>query len=532
MNPTNEKKLAIESVDFQNPNKYRVLKADDREELLQIHEEMKRSDDHQKFHIQPLSGLLNDPNGFSYLDGTWHLFYQWFPYDSIHGMKHWYHVSSNDLCTWKNEGVALKPDTMYDNHGVYSGSAMAIDSNLLLFYTGNHRDENFKRKPYQCLALMNSKQEVTKYAEPLILPSCDYTEHQRDPKILYDEKTQNFYILIGAQNKELKGRILVYSLSKESEHKELYARLCEDWEFRGELKVKGYEDFGYMWECPDLIRFEEKDMLVFCPQGLEAHGDRFQNIYQNGYLLGEMDFASLEFKVHTDFQEIDLGFDFYACQSCNSLQLQSTDILKSENHNAKNLSIGWLGLPDSNYPSDSQKWSGCMSLVRELELKAGKLYQKPPVSLQKLRNERIHLESSKHHLFEARPMEIELKDLNNRAIQMKIFKKNTQNNDDSGFEIMYDSDSGYFKIDRGHMDHVFHEQYGTRRQFFLPSGLESLQIFVDSSSIELFVNEGEFTLSSRVFPTKEENRIQIQSEFDIALDVWELSAISKEEFKL
>ena len=41
----------------------------------------------QTFHVQPETGLLNDPNGFSYHDGKWHLFYQAFPYGPVLGLK-------------------------------------------------------------------------------------------------------------------------------------------------------------------------------------------------------------------------------------------------------------------------------------------------------------------------------------------------------------------------------------------------------------------------------------------------------------
>lgn len=40
-----------------------------------------------KYHIQPQTGLLNDPNGFSYFNNQWHLFYQAFPFGSVHGLK-------------------------------------------------------------------------------------------------------------------------------------------------------------------------------------------------------------------------------------------------------------------------------------------------------------------------------------------------------------------------------------------------------------------------------------------------------------
>ncbi|POD88582.1 Beta-fructofuranosidase [Lactiplantibacillus plantarum subsp. plantarum] len=55
-------------------------------------------------HIQPASGLLNDPNGFSYFNGQWHLFYQSFPFGPVHGLKSWQHMTSDNLVDWHDEG--------------------------------------------------------------------------------------------------------------------------------------------------------------------------------------------------------------------------------------------------------------------------------------------------------------------------------------------------------------------------------------------------------------------------------------------
>lgn len=93
---------------------------------------------------------MNDPNGFVFHDGVWHLFYQWCPWGAVHGLKYWYHTVSRDLVTWKNLGVCIRPDTEYDNKGAYSGSALPTADAVWLYYTGNHRDEDWTRKSYTC----------------------------------------------------------------------------------------------------------------------------------------------------------------------------------------------------------------------------------------------------------------------------------------------------------------------------------------------------------------------------------------------
>lgn len=92
---------------------------------------------------------------FSYFNGEYHLFYQSYPFGAVHGLKSWVHFKSSDLVNWESLGLAVEPDTMADSHGAYSGSAREIDGKLFLMYTGNHRDENWVRIPYQVGAWMD-----------------------------------------------------------------------------------------------------------------------------------------------------------------------------------------------------------------------------------------------------------------------------------------------------------------------------------------------------------------------------------------
>ena len=36
--------------------------------------------DRPAFHLSPRTGWMNDPNGFSFYQGKYHLFYQYYPY--------------------------------------------------------------------------------------------------------------------------------------------------------------------------------------------------------------------------------------------------------------------------------------------------------------------------------------------------------------------------------------------------------------------------------------------------------------------
>ena len=53
------------------------------------------------FHISPYVGWMNDPNGFSWYKGQYHLFYQYNPYKTKWDSMHWGHVVSTDLLHWE-----------------------------------------------------------------------------------------------------------------------------------------------------------------------------------------------------------------------------------------------------------------------------------------------------------------------------------------------------------------------------------------------------------------------------------------------
>ena len=89
------------------------------------------------FHLSSRVGWMNDPNGFSYYQGKYHLFYQYYPYESKWGPMHWGHAVSEDLLHWEYLPAAIAPDTLADKDGCFSGSAVELaDGRHLLMYTG------------------------------------------------------------------------------------------------------------------------------------------------------------------------------------------------------------------------------------------------------------------------------------------------------------------------------------------------------------------------------------------------------------
>ena len=475
--------------------RYRILQNEN--EIRDLHERIKKSVYRQTYHVQPVTGLSNDPNGFVYHDGWWHLFYQWCPWGAVHGLKYWYHVISKDLVHWNNVGIGLKPDSFYDNKGAYSGSAICLNNELYFFYTGNHRDDDWTRTAYTCAAKLGDGGRIQKYPEPLFGPREDYSDHQRDPKIVFNKEKNKYFLFIGAQTLLKKGTVLIYESDT----------LLDGWSFAGQLHVKGFEDFGLMWECPDIVNISGKDVLIFSPQGLKLPG-RGANTNHNVYLIGTMDYDTLTFIPDTGYQHLDHGFDFYAAQEAYQTEDPDRAIL-----------IAWMGLPDNHYPTEQEDWEGSLTLPRELRIRDGKLIQTPIAAISELRNQKIESGTVLPDTCEL------LLTLDGSDMDLKLL---TKEDGRGGVMIHYDRNRKICTIDRSGMELRFNETLGEVLDMPLSNPLTSLRIFIDKSSLEIFANDGEAAFTSHIYPTASEHYYTKSK--NAVLEIWSLMASVRDDF--
>ncbi len=485
-----------------NEQKYRLLEQAEPNELKRLYELVEKSHWRQSYHIQPPIGLLNDPNGFTYYQGEYHLFYQWFPLGTDHGMKYWYHTKSRDLAEWEDVGIGITPGGRYDSHGAYSGSGIVKDELLYLMYTGNTRDQDWVRHPFQNMAIMDTSGGITKREMPVIdaVPH-GYTDHFRDPKVW--EQEGRYWCVIGAQRTDHTGCTVLYSSED-----------LMEWSFEGEISTR-LDPFGYMWECPDYFELDGQGVLLFSPQGIEPQGAYYSNIYQSGYVVGaplQLDTRSF---AHGDFQELDRGFDFYA---------QQTTVAPD----GRRILVGWMGLPEIDYPTDEHGWAHCLTLPRELTLREGKLIQRPARELERLRQEHHHAQ------VELRDECVSFTGFEGSSYEL-LCQFDTMDGDRFGIEfrigtdektvLTYDRKLRQVVLDRSRSGKPVAVEYGEQRSCSLEADQIRFHLFVDTSSVEIFVNDGEEVFTSRIFPETDSTGIRFFAEGGTAsceADWWKL----------
>src|SRR5699024_11245179 len=105
-------------------------------------------------------------------------------------------------------------------------------------------------------------------------------------------KNGKYIILIGAESCSENGCIAAFEADNES-----------DFEYKGILETD-LEEFGWLWEYPDYFSVDGRDILVFCPQGVDRYGNYFRNNSQSGYLVVQIDFDDYSMN-HREFKEFD-----------------------------------------------------------------------------------------------------------------------------------------------------------------------------------------------------------------------------------
>lgn len=431
----------------------------------------------QEFHLTPPVGWLNDPNGLSQMGDTYHAYFQYSPFNPEGGVKMWGHSVSKDMIRWNYEGTALYPDQPFDVGGVYSGSAYVEDGTMHVFYTGNVKLEDSDGYDYvnsgrEANTVHVSSDDGTHFGPKRpVLGNEDYpmddTNHVRDPKVWRVGDT--YYMVQGARKKDDTGEVLVFR-SDDMENWKLVNRITSD------------EPFGYMWECPDYFEIADETrggvlkVLSVSPQGLRGDDWDRRNVYQSGYfvlhgdVLGE---CSLQ-----PFALWDAGFDFYAPQTF------LTD-------DGRRVLIGWMGMPDEKTYTNltvEDGWQHCFTVPRTVTARWGRVLQWPVRELEAYRGERLWA-----------PEAISADDVKtfDLVVYGKTAFKSLKALISDELELSWDGE----RFEMRFLDTDKAAVGAGRASRFEPlDALRNLRVVADVSSVEVFVNDGELTFSTRYYP--------------------------------
>lgn len=458
------------------------------------------------FHITGDIGWINDPNGFSYYNNLFHLFYQYYPYDVKWGPMHWGHVVSTDMIRWEARPVALAPDEEYDIGGCFSGSGIEVNGKHVLIYTGHinpETDHPEKIRQVQCIALGDGT-EYQKIKENPVIDTSMIPDHSsisdfRDPKIFKHEN--DYYTLVCSRDEDGSGKIIMYRSSD-----------LTNWQLQGTL-CKSNNKIGRMWECPDLFQLGGKDILILSVQEVKREEYRFHNGNGTIYTIGQMNYEKSSYE-YTFYDELDFGLDFYAPQTI-------------EHPDGRRIMIAWMQSWDRNIPSDKHGWTGMMTLPRELIIKNNRLYQSPVKELATFRSNYVSYTGLINE------EKLSVNNICGRCIDLivEVETNNIQKFFINLFEdavyktvIYFNKNSNTVTFDREHSGSRIDSIHSTTVKLLEKKNNLKIRVIIDKFSIEVFINDGERVMSNTVYTPLSAQGISFQAlgSGKITMEKWDI----------
>lgn len=461
-----------------------------------------------QFHLSPCTGWMNDPNGFSFYQGKYHLFYQYNPYSTRWDAMHWGHAVSEDLLRWTYLPAAMAPDQPYDSSGCFSGSAVELpDGKQLLLYTGVRKEggETGRELQTQCVAVGDGL-DYRKYGQnPVIdgaaLPAGLSRNDFRDPKV-WREANGSLRCVAGTCDGEHLGRILLFGSPDGF-----------DWKFEGVL-AENDGRLGRMWECPDFFPLDGKHVLLVSPQDMLPRGFEYHNGNGTVCMIGRWHEESKKFVPETD-QAIDYGIDFYAPQTTLT-------------PDGRRVMIGWMQNWDTcNLARDEKRqWFGQMTLPRELSIQNGRLYQRPIRELERHRSGKVEYKNVELQ------GDLALSGIRGRTVDMELtirpedgdrlyqkFAVRFAQNEQYRTALSFRPHESVLKIDRKFSGS--RRAYIHQRRSLVPGkdGTLKLQIILDRFSVEVFVNDGEQVMTATIMTQTGADGISFFADGKVRLDV-------------
>ena len=478
-----------------NPRKTQQLTSDD----SVLYQEKHRP----QYHFSPPTSWMNDPNGLVYNEGVYHLFYQHYPNATVWGPMHWGHATSTDLVKWEHKPIALYPD---EKGAIFSGSAVVDKTNtsgfgvdgkvpLVAIYTYFSMEKEKKGEidgQSQGIAYsLDNGETWTKFADNPVIKNPGIKDF-RDPKVFWHQATKSWIMILVA-----------------GDHAKFYrSKNLKEWDNISDFgEDKGAH--GGVWECPDLFPLvveetgEEKwVLLISIGSGAPNGGSGTQ------YFVGDFDGTTFT-AAHENFKWLDWGTDNYAGVTYNNTP------------DGKRKFIGWMSNWQYALKTPTTTWRSAMTLPRDLKLKKIEdeyvLVNYPVENVQSLLKNNVTTEFS---MAPGESKVVEVSFLNQSKISLHTPKKDfmltLSNSKKESLSFIYEAVENMVMVDRTNSgDTSFNYDFGNKLHYMIledkSANPMTWELFIDASSSELFVNQGEGVMTEQLFPSEPYNKIEFKN---------------------
>ncbi|MEM6718701.1 MAG: glycoside hydrolase family 32 protein [Bacteroidota bacterium] len=469
-----------------------------------------------KIHFTPKNHWMNDPNGMFYLNGTYHLYYQYYPDGNVWGPMHWGHATSEDLISWKEHAIALYPDEL---GYIFSGSAVVDYHNTSGFGDGTnvpiiaiftHHDPEGEQKGqinFQTQSIAYSLDEGftwTKYEGNPVVPNPGIKDF-RDPKVVWDTERSHWLMILSTY-----AETLFYS-----------SKNLKEWNYVSSFG-KDFGAHGGVWECPDFFRLTIKStgetkwvLLQSINPGAPNGGSGTQ------YFVG--DFDGNQFTIDKRFQKqlqsegaiwVDYGRDNYAGVTWSNIP----------ENDGRRITIAWMSNWDYAREVPTEQWRGSMTIPRELSLTIDDQgdYVLTSIPVEELNSSCEMVEEvtevanvtqydiSKDKFEATLFFEIELSDLKEDSY---VFSWSNNTGDVLKFGLdnkrhaffVDKTNSGTKDFSKSFYNIVSKHDVKRRHQNI------KLTILIDKTSVEIFANDGELVFTEIFFPSAPMTKLAVAS---------------------
>ena len=428
-------------------------------------------------HFTPRQGWLNDPNGLIVHDGEHHLFFQHTPDALVPGQMSWGHAVSADLLDWTELPTALRgsaEEHVWSGSVVHdatnsSGLAPGGDGPLVALWT---RFDPATGIQTQCLShSVDRGRTWESYAGNPVLDIGSTAF--RDPKVF----------------RHADGWAMALVLA-EDRTVELYSSAdLLSWQHASSFGPEGFTEG--VWECPDLVAVPIEGtsetayvLLVSVQEGGPGGGSGMQ------YFVGELDERG--FTATQPARWVDHGADFYAAISYADAPGPEPVVqawMSNWQYADRVPATGFRGSMSVARRLSLRRRDDRLALVQRAVVRDGeRVIDLPGQDLTGTMSLPVELRSGRV------VVEVDLGTSRRFGLHVRVGERERTT-------VWIDA-SGTVGLDRTASGDDVHPAFAAVHTAPLPvgPGPVRLEVVVDVASVEVFVGDGELTLTDQVFP--------------------------------